>query len=312
VGGGFACEIVHGNHHKQPSTTLRTAAHARLNRTHAHTSEVHFEGPFAHQMRRGYFPGAAAHVRMERGGGPGGNRLQDASRGTGGIGTGGMDGLLCRDVDQGPDHASKRNTSNRPGLQPQCYRHIVLAVRDSTANLWGALGLSRREELAFKPLAHPTLSSLVSDYLSGYAQWRHQVLKVRVGLPAPRHAGWTGPVCWRFMSVDLPKRGWGRAAALLDEHGARLGELRSRYEAAALAAATGGAGLGGGAAGAVGLGGSTAAAGAGLTSDRGRAREPPVASETETSGAEAEDDFSGDSAASEDSVVVELRSPRKR
>ncbi|KIZ04359.1 Vasohibin-2 [Monoraphidium neglectum] len=62
----------------------------------------------------------------------------------------------------------------------QCYRHIVLAVRDTSSGLWGALGLSRRRELMDKPLRHSSLSALVGDFVAAYALWGHEVLKVRM------------------------------------------------------------------------------------------------------------------------------------
>jgi hypothetical protein len=79
----------------------------------------------------------------------------------------------------------------------QCYRHIVLAVRDTSSGLWGALGLSRRRELMDKPLRHSSLSALVGDFVAAYALWGHEVLKVRVGLPAPHEAACNKHVCWR-------------------------------------------------------------------------------------------------------------------
>lgn len=82
-------------------------------------------------------------------------------------------------------------------LLPQCYRHIVLAVRDTATGFWGALGISRRRELMDKPLVHASLSSLVADYVAAYSRWGHEIVKVRAGLPAPHDAESKCSVCWR-------------------------------------------------------------------------------------------------------------------
>jgi hypothetical protein len=79
----------------------------------------------------------------------------------------------------------------------QLYRHIVLAVRDAPSGRWGALGISRRPELMFKPLEHASLAGLVAEFIQAYSVWGHAVQKVRVGLPAPHDAASPENVCWR-------------------------------------------------------------------------------------------------------------------
>ena len=83
-------------------------------------------------------------------------------------------------------------------------------------NRFGALGLSRREELMFKELSYASMSALLDDFLAAYEKWWHEVLKVWVGLPASHEAFDQTPVCWRFRSVH-PVSGdeWREA---VDEH----------------------------------------------------------------------------------------------
>lgn len=55
----------------------------------------------------------------------------------------------------------------------QVYRHIVLAVFDTTTGLFGSLGISRCSQLMDKPLQHSSLSSLVDDFHSAYRYTAH-------------------------------------------------------------------------------------------------------------------------------------------
>ena len=105
----------------------------------------------------------------------------------------------------------------------QHYRHIVLAVHDAATASWGALGISRRRELAYKPLDCPGLPALVAAFAQGYALWGHEVVKVRVGLPAPHDPGFSGRVCWRWVAgwradAWAPRVGSGWAAAIWRAH----------------------------------------------------------------------------------------------
>jgi hypothetical protein len=50
----------------------------------------------------------------------------------------------------------------------QVYRHIVLAVHDPSSGLYGALGISRRGNLMYKPLVFSSLAALLADYQEAY------------------------------------------------------------------------------------------------------------------------------------------------
>jgi len=62
---------------------------------------------------------------------------------------------------------------------------------------FGALGLSRREELAYKDLTYGSLAEVLHDFKRSYERWWHEVLKIRVGLPVDHSPTYSGPVCWR-------------------------------------------------------------------------------------------------------------------
>jgi hypothetical protein len=48
------------------------------------------------------------------------------------------------------------------------YRHIVLAVCDSSSGLYGALGISRCAQLQDRQLVHGCLASLVESFDAAY------------------------------------------------------------------------------------------------------------------------------------------------
>lgn len=50
----------------------------------------------------------------------------------------------------------------------QVYRHIVLAVHDPGSGCFGGLGISRRDNLMYKPLAFCSLAELIHDYIHAY------------------------------------------------------------------------------------------------------------------------------------------------
>jgi len=101
-----------------------------------------------------------------------------------------------------------------PSGQRRAHRHIVLLVRRARAeaeektktasedntrskpsegddaaadDAWGALGISRRKALAYRPLrSGSSLGEVLESYRDAYAELGHRVDKVRLGLPVPR------------------------------------------------------------------------------------------------------------------------------
>ena len=127
-----------------------------------------------------------------------------------------------RDVDRVPaafktavaftDGAGKRRR--------RCHRHIVLLIRrrrqradanerarrevgsDSANSEFGALGISRRASLAHRPMRYGSVSEILTSYRGRHEDIGHAVLKVRVGLPAPREPP-EAEVCWRHCCVTV-------------------------------------------------------------------------------------------------------------
>ncbi|CAF1206700.1 unnamed protein product [Rotaria magnacalcarata] len=75
------------------------------------------------------------------------------------------------------------NISFKTRFNSIVYRHIVLGVK--YGQIYGGLGLSRRTDLAYKPLngKYERLSTLIDDYVQAYKNYGHTVLRIRIGLP---------------------------------------------------------------------------------------------------------------------------------
>ena len=85
---------------------------------------------------------------------------------------------------------------------------------------YGALGTSRRDELAYVPFGAPTLSAVLEHYRTGYAKWRHRLVGVKVGLPVEHDPQSPAPVCWRHVAVEC-ESDWAGAMCTLEAHDAR-------------------------------------------------------------------------------------------
>eukprot|EP00466_Bigelowiella_natans_P011831 jgi/Bigna1/141420/aug1.62_g16128 len=97
------------------------------------------------------------------------------------------------------------------------YWHIVLALRGKCGR-WGALGLSRRPDLGFKPLKFSTLPALVKSYKEAYEGIGHKIVKVTVGLPVGTKVESHEKVYWQFMSIPVSKAKWPDVEAVRDKY----------------------------------------------------------------------------------------------
>lgn len=109
------------------------------------------------------------------------------------------------------------------------YRHIVLVLRTrSTPSLYGALGLSRKSSLMYKPMTFRSLYDLVMDYKAGYEALGHELADIKLGIAITHdeHSRWDP--CWRFIALKLSRYRVGAAdtpdaAALPSAAGRHLG-----------------------------------------------------------------------------------------
>ncbi len=82
------------------------------------------------------------------------------------------------------------------------HRHIVMAVHH--AGKWGALGISRRECLMYKPMQFSSLFELVEEFRKSYLEVFHHLLTVYVGLPFPHNNfSCDSPITWRSLKLRM-------------------------------------------------------------------------------------------------------------
>ena len=116
------------------------------------------------------------------------------------------------------------------------YRHVVCCTWDGDQQ-FGALGISRRKELAYKPMHYRSLADLVFEFADSYAKYGHQLLRIHLGLPVTHEWCCMDPLCWRILSLSTRAATAGSAAArarLADTLRAfveRIPQLRTRWQA---------------------------------------------------------------------------------
>eukprot|EP00762_Andalucia_godoyi_P003913 ANDGO_05596.mRNA.1 hypothetical protein len=108
------------------------------------------------------------------------------------------------------------------------HRHIVLAVVDKASKKWGSLGLSRRPELGFKPLAFDSLWALILDYEASYAANFHTLRRFKLGLPVPFDTYSKAQIVWKYLTVPLhPLRDADSCSTLL--HRENVSQICQEY-----------------------------------------------------------------------------------
>ncbi|KPA73490.1 hypothetical protein ABB37_09810 [Leptomonas pyrrhocoris] len=102
------------------------------------------------------------------------------------------------------------------------YRHIVLVLRTrSTPSLYGALGLSRKSTLMYKPVTFHSLFDLVMNYRHEYEVLGHELADIKLGIAITHdeHSRWNP--CWRFIALKLSRycgNANGAGAAVAEAH----------------------------------------------------------------------------------------------
>ncbi|XP_032355688.1 tubulinyl-Tyr carboxypeptidase 1 [Etheostoma spectabile] len=105
-------------------------------------------------------------------------------------------------------------TNNMPGVERfplsfqsqfsgNNFHHIVLGVH--IGGRFGALGISRREDLMFKPLEFRTLMDLVQEFEGAYRGYWHTLRKVRIGQYVSHDPHSVEQIEWKHSILDVDK-----------------------------------------------------------------------------------------------------------
>lgn len=83
------------------------------------------------------------------------------------------------------------------------FHHIVLGVH--SGGRFGALGISRREDLMFKALEFRTLMDLVQEFEGAYRGYWHTLSKVRIGQYVSHDPHSVEQIEWKHSVLDVDK-----------------------------------------------------------------------------------------------------------
>uniref|UniRef100_T1IQU1 Vasohibin n=1 Tax=Strigamia maritima TaxID=126957 RepID=T1IQU1_STRMM len=81
------------------------------------------------------------------------------------------------------------------------YYHVVLGIY--YGGVYGALGLSRRADLMYKPLVYKSLSDMVFDYVYCYKRYEHRVVKLTIGHYVPHNPKVNDSINWKGLCLHL-------------------------------------------------------------------------------------------------------------
>lgn len=97
------------------------------------------------------------------------------------------------------------NISFKTRFNSVVYRHVILGVK--FGQTYGALGISRRSDLAYKPLngKFNSLSKLIEEFICAYQNYGHTVLRVKIGFPVIHDLKSLITINWKAL-VILPKK----------------------------------------------------------------------------------------------------------
>lgn len=109
------------------------------------------------------------------------------------------------------------------------HRHIVLGV--SYGGFYGAIGMSRRDDLMYKPLEFKSLADLVLDFAKCYRKYYHTVKKVKVGLPIIHDPHSYEVINWKALMVSLNRNNEKECIHELDNHARKMKTLSKSWTA---------------------------------------------------------------------------------
>ncbi|CAF0745736.1 unnamed protein product [Brachionus calyciflorus] len=107
------------------------------------------------------------------------------------------------------------------------HRHVVLGVYCHSSGLFGALGISRRNDLGYKNLQFESLSDLIQDYIECYSNYLHKVKRIKIGLPIPNSNRSIESIPWNGCTINLNEnKDWSK---LVEKHSRSIRHFNSIY-----------------------------------------------------------------------------------
>ncbi|XP_075705696.1 tubulinyl-Tyr carboxypeptidase 1 isoform X1 [Rhinoderma darwinii] len=97
-----------------------------------------------------------------------------------------------------------------------CFRHIVLGLH--CGGHFGAIGISRREDLMYKPLQQKSLSDLMADYQEAYARCWHTLRKIKIGPYVSHDPHSVEQIDWKQSVLDVQDLGAEGLRRELERH----------------------------------------------------------------------------------------------
>ncbi|KAK3749494.1 hypothetical protein QZH41_013467 [Actinostola sp. cb2023] len=95
------------------------------------------------------------------------------------------------------------------------YRHIVLGV--AAYGKYGSLGLSRRDNLMYKPIEFKSLSDLINNFITSYKTYDHTVKKIKLSLPIVHDLHSCEKIYWKYLVFNPNKMSDSDMKKLLDK-----------------------------------------------------------------------------------------------
>lgn len=79
--------------------------------------------------------------------------------------------------------------------------------------------MSRKTELAYKPLVFQSMSAVLLDYKQWYANYYHTLKKIRIGLPINHDSQDRAVPNWYFLTLtNVAKEDWTSLSSKIDEY----------------------------------------------------------------------------------------------
>jgi transcriptional regulator of met regulon len=117
--------------------------------------------------------------------------------------------------------------------ETEAHSHIVLGVRSwkrQGEERWGALGISRMQNLMYKELKHECLASLLRNYHNAYEDDGHALEYIALGLPFPTETLPDERPRWRSAKVKLGARpDWSDVEDAVQQHVNRCDTIYTYY-----------------------------------------------------------------------------------